>query len=454
MAYDAAAKKVAIKAIGTVETGMRYDLINYADPITVGLTQWYGGRAYNILKRMRDENPSKWTGVAASLVSDMDSHTNPNWWPGRYLTRDEGATLKPVLLNNKAIQDDQTIKDLEDYVSIAERWGMDKDANTKAMIFFFVMYHQSPRRAKNVLNSAGSESSMARLRSFCLNEPVLGKYKNRYNTAYNIINSMDSSGVDDPPQSSGEDSEGGDNNDEFWALDPGQNNGGSGRAGTGIKYLQVNGDEIRMVTADGGVVIARPNGNGLYLPVKGGGVGTPNAPDDSGQSGEDNSTPPDTETDSGESSGDMPENLRQDALKVIAWTKARVGRYKYSQAPGRLDPDKNGYTDCSGLLRTAYLRVLGIETGTYTGGTGYTGGMRAVGRAVTPLSSGRVDESKLWLGDLFLMHHTNGVGHVEMYIGNGKVIGHGGVPYMGPTIKNLQEVATRQKDWIFRRYLK
>ena len=82
------------------------------------------------------------------------------------------------------------------------------------------------------------------------------------------------------------------------------------------------------------------------------------------------------------------------------------------------------------------------------------GAMRGKGRRVLGVSSGRVDESKLWVGDLFLMHHTNGVSHVEMYIGDGKVIGHGGVPYMGPTIKNLQEVALRQRDWEFRRHLK
>ena len=453
MAYDANAKKVAIKAIGTVETSMKYDSINYADPITVGLVQWYGGRAYNILQRMRTENAGSWTGVAASLIADMNAHTNPSWWPGRFLTRDEGATLKPVLLANKAIQDAQTIKDLDEYVDIAERWGMDKDANTKAMIFFFVMYHQSPKRAKNILNSAGPESSMSRLRSFALNEPVLGKYKTRYNTAYTIIDSMDSSGVDGPPQSSGDDEDGGDNNTGGSDTSSNVDTTGGSRAKSDANYLQVVGDNIAIITADGKRIICYPNGSGLFLPGLGGGIGVAPVPDDSGQSGSAGDTPPDPEPDPGPSSGDMTAAQREKALKVIAWVKARIGVYKYSQAPGRLDPDKNGYTDCSGLLRTAYLKVLGIETGTYTGGTGYSGGMRSVGKTIIPNTSGSVDESKLWLGDLFLMHHMSGVGHVEMYIGNGKIIGHGGVPYMGPTIKDLQTTARRQKDWTIKRHI-
>ena len=36
MAWDATAKKVAIKAIGQVESSMDYSAINYNDPITVG----------------------------------------------------------------------------------------------------------------------------------------------------------------------------------------------------------------------------------------------------------------------------------------------------------------------------------------------------------------------------------------------------------------------------------
>ena len=304
MAYDDAAKKVAIKAIGTVETGMKYDSINYADPITVGLTQWYGPRASAILRRMKTENAGAWNGVASSLDNDLSSHGDTSWWTGRYLTRDEGASIKPVLLANKAIQDDQTIKDLQDYVELAERWGMDKDANTKAMIFFFVMYHQSPKRARNILNAAGPDSSMARLRSFCLNEPVLGKYKTRYNTAYQIIDSMDSSGVDGPAESTGSDEEGN--------ADDGAE--GGVRATGDVNYLQVVGDNIAIVDKSGNRVFAYPNGSGVWMPGLDQNKGDEPAPDDSGHSGQDSQTPPDAET----STGDMPADAAEKAKKLVA----------------------------------------------------------------------------------------------------------------------------------------
>lgn len=51
--WDADAKKLAIKAIATVESNLRYDAINYNDPITVGISQWYGTRAAHLLMQIR-----------------------------------------------------------------------------------------------------------------------------------------------------------------------------------------------------------------------------------------------------------------------------------------------------------------------------------------------------------------------------------------------------------------
>lgn len=44
MTYDLEAQKLAVKAIGTVESNLKYDSINYNDPITVGVIQWYSTR--------------------------------------------------------------------------------------------------------------------------------------------------------------------------------------------------------------------------------------------------------------------------------------------------------------------------------------------------------------------------------------------------------------------------
>ena len=48
MAWNTESKRLAFKAIGTVESGLRYNAVNYNDPITVGVMQWYGTRATDI----------------------------------------------------------------------------------------------------------------------------------------------------------------------------------------------------------------------------------------------------------------------------------------------------------------------------------------------------------------------------------------------------------------------
>ena len=71
MAWDTEAKKLAIRATLSVESNLKYDAINYRDPITVGVAQWYGTRAAGILNRIRSENAASWIGVASSIANDL-----------------------------------------------------------------------------------------------------------------------------------------------------------------------------------------------------------------------------------------------------------------------------------------------------------------------------------------------------------------------------------------------
>ena len=101
------------------------------------------------------------------------------------------------------------------------------------------------------------------------------------------------------------------------------------------------------------------------------------------------------------------------------------GQLKYSQS--QRNPD-TGSGDCSSTVQWAYQNVLGVDPGSYTGA------QRSDSDTYTVATS-TSDESKLQLGDLLLKD-----GHVEMYSGNGKMIGHGGgkdgtTP--GPTEKKL-----------------
>ena len=241
MAWDETSKKVAIKAIGTVESSMKYDSINYNDPITVGIAQWYGPRAADIIKKMGAAHPTEYAGVSNSLKTDLNSHGNDQWWTNRWLSKEEGNSLLPLLRAGAKEQDAQLVADLEGYFQAARNLGIDPNTNTDSFIYWCVAYHQGPRYAIQVANNVGGNASLDAFHHATLNNGVLGKYPNRYNQAYQIIKNKDTSGVSSPGAAG--------------TVRPG--NGGSGGATNGLTLLgtRVNGLPLRTGCP---MVVARP----------------------------------------------------------------------------------------------------------------------------------------------------------------------------------------------------
>lgn len=257
MAYDDSAKRLVIKVIGTVESGLNYEAINYGDPITVGIAQWYGVRAASILCRMRDENPAAWTGVAASINNGLllVPADNPQWNQVR-LTQTEGESLRPVLNANRHIQDDQCVADMEVYKQVAINSGMDPENNTDAVIFFFTMYHQGPVYAFQVLDAVGAGASLEQIHAGALANPVLGQYSNRYNEAYQLIRDGDVSGTE-PPPSTGE----------------------PVPAGAELVYISHMSNTI-FLHMDNETIPCYPNGSGYWIPSRKLTTGAPVDPTD------------------------------------------------------------------------------------------------------------------------------------------------------------------------------
>ena len=91
-----------------------------------------------------------------------------------------------------------------------------------------------------------------------------------------------------------------------------------------------------------------------------------------------------------------------------------------------------GSGDCSSTVRWAYQTALGIDPGSYTGAqinspNGYT---------VESKNGGSPTESNLRPGDLLFYRGSSGkVGHVEMYVGDNKLMGHGSG--IGPNEKTM-----------------
>ena len=131
--------------------------------------------------------------------------------------------------------------------------------------------------------------------------------------------------------------------------------------------------------------------------------------------------------------------------KIVQYANSILGKNQYTQEAGLRTRVGSGYSDCSAFAQWVYKNALGIDPGGYTGAQIQSPLLTTVDSGTTP------DKSKLEMGDLlfFRSKSNNGryknVGHVEIYDGNGNVIGHGSGK--GPTVKNLdQYAASRAKS--------
>lgn len=111
---------------------------------------------------------------------------------------------------------------------------------------------------------------------------------------------------------------------------------------------------------------------------------------------------------------------------------SREGKNQYTQSSKRTQVD-NGFSDCSSLQQRAYQEI-GLDIGSYTGAQILKGTWVQLGGTLP-------DESKMQIGDelFFATNYDNGrpynVGHIEMYVGNGQISGHGSGT--GPTRKDM-----------------
>lgn len=245
MTYDADAKKLAVKVIGTVESNLNYGAINFSDPITVGVSQWFGTRAAGLLNRIRTTNFASWYGVAPSLANQLATISSADaYWNSRYLTSAEGNSLVGVLTRNQALQNTQLTEDLEVYKDVAISYGFDPDANTATVIYFFSMHHQSPASALEVVETLDTTATLEQIHAACLAHPVLGQYGARYKVTHDLIAEADLSGVDpvpDPP------------------TVPVKTNGNA-------RLIQTAGDLLIVQFADNERVTFYPNGRGQWTP--------------------------------------------------------------------------------------------------------------------------------------------------------------------------------------------
>lgn len=118
------------------------------------------------------------------------------------------------------------------------------------------------------------------------------------------------------------------------------------------------------------------------------------------------------------SGGSEQQNALVDKMKSVE------GKLQYSQS-GPRNPDK-GSADCSSTVGWAYKNILNVDPGNTTRDMAVDSDLYTVTESLDP--------AQFQPGDILLYKNDKGIiGHVEMYAGNNKIIGHGGG--MGPKIK-------------------
>lgn len=117
----------------------------------------------------------------------------------------------------------------------------------------------------------------------------------------------------------------------------------------------------------------------------------------------------------------------------------RKQKNQYSQDVNKRTLIEKGYGDCSGTTWYWYKKLFNMNIGANTEAQINS---KLGKRVALTITNGIPDESKMRKGDLMYFRGTNnarteGVGHVEMYIGNGQCFGHGSG--LGGTVKNMRD---------------
>lgn len=409
--------------IGKVESNHNWAAVNRNDPITLGMLQWYGQRAANLISRCAEADPdgySDFKASAPSLASAVEAGHGWDWWTAYYVNDAEAAAWATWAGRdgNHEAQQAQWYDDYAGYLSTLGGWGLSEE-RPQTLIYAMSMYHQSPAMAGNVLSSCGAYATLATMHATCLNDPTLGIYRTRYNTVFSLLADWD--GESAPP--------------DFGQVDEPSTGGDSPsieRPSAPISYVMKRDGLVYVMGIEG-----YPQGVVCYR--SGPGIWTPGLDSAGGESN------PGTTTGGGDATG------TEATGQIVEWMLAHVGQFAYSQGAGRLDPIASGYTDCSALCWYVYHIIAGVDVGTWTGAMAGKGQMIESG-------DGRSYPTKWREADLVLIAWDNAnasFDHVEMYIGNDTLCGHGG-PGSGPTTKDAREYLMRYPHvfkWEVRRYI-
>lgn len=131
--------------------------------------------------------------------------------------------------------------------------------------------------------------------------------------------------------------------------------------------------------------------------------------------------------------------------KIVQYARSILGKNQYTQDTSLRTKVGQGYSDCSAFAQWCYKNGIGIDPGSNTGTQITSDKLVVVDNNSTP------NIKNLEPGDLLFFKSSKpnnrykNVGHVEVYGGNGNVIGHGSG--IGPKERNLEQYAKNRASW-------
>lgn len=328
MALSTAQKLYCMYVIGAVESNWQWTAVNYADPITLGMLQWYGTRAAGLLSDVQEEAPTAYAVLAKTLRDDMAAHAaSDTWWNSRYLTRTEGNSWIECAQTDAvhAVQQNLFFSDLAGYESTLTGWGCETDTpdHVKSFIFVCSMYHQSPKRAGEVVAAVGGTASVAVLYNGAMNNNVLSRYKTRYTRVKNYLDSWD--GTSDPPDFG-----------QSGVIDTEPGGDGTGYIDqllSEISRVQMVGENLIVYGATGRLICYKTPQD-IWVPQR-------------------NIAAPETPSKPGGSGGSTSDQITQ---MQNLW-RNNQNKWAYGQGAGRLTPTSSGYSDCSACIWWAVNQI-------------------------------------------------------------------------------------------------
>ena len=384
MINDNAWRSMLFYLIAEKESNFTWNCIESGAQAGIGIAQWTYSRACDLLQKCIGAYPD----IANTYFTSEFINIINAGFDQYYFTDAQAEMLRAALKTNEFIEVQNTLmnSDIDNYVNLVNSNGI-KDG--KVAILWILAYHQSPKRAMQILNGVGGGCTIDQMHNAIMSERVLSQYKTRYTGAYNTLKGWDEITIVSFDGQQQEDPASGSDEDPYENSNLAVNS-------TQIKYVQMHGDNLIIHSASGKILCYKASACELWLPRTNKVDQEVNRP-----------------------SGEVSASTTGDALLQTALTIPE-GSLTYSQAQSQRMNIEGGYADCSSFMYWIHNKH-GLSIPTWTGGLwNDTTHTIASGTGLTGMQS-IISSGGAKTGDIFVWKTSNSsgaAGHVEMYDGN------------------------------------